>query len=71
MNLKLISGIAISILLFGIISYTERVFAQSSSNQTQKISKYDAKRLAAEKASAKAKERDAERAAAAEQKFKK
>ena len=70
-NLGLFSTITIFVLLFGIIIYIEHTaYAQSnSSNYTQKVSKYDAKKMAAEKALAKAKEKETERASAAEKKM--
>ena len=71
MNLKIIAGIAVLVLLAGVVSSMQNfAFAQSSTNKT-KLSTYEAKKLAAEKAAAKAKEREAARKAAAENKVQK
>ena len=71
MNLKIVAGITVLVLLAGVVSSIQNfAFAQSSTNKT-KISAYEAKKLAAEKAVAKAKEREAARKAAAENKIQK
>ena len=71
MNLKIVAGIAVLVLLAGVISSMQNfAFAQSNTNKT-KLSSYEAAKLDAEKAVAKAKEREDARKAAVENKMQK